>query len=158
MIETIEAGLEVGLVVDLVEDLKEEEAVMDDRPAYDALMARRAQKKEEATKATDLTTREAKIAEREAEFADIIEQHQILKRTQLAAEIATEKGVSMDAILKLAKADTREAYLEVAEVLPKTNELPVILSDSGRTNRGGTDWRALSPSEKIRYALANPKK
>jgi len=118
-------------------DEAEEYELRDQPEELTALRKERQRKADAETKATELTTREAKIAERETEFADIIAQHKILKRTELAAEVAVEKGVSMDAILKLAKEDTREAYEAVAEVLPKTDVLPVLLTDSGRTNRGG---------------------
>ncbi|MDP1890631.1 MAG: hypothetical protein Q8K55_07020 [Gemmatimonadaceae bacterium] len=138
-------------------DEAEEYALRDQPEELTALRTERKRKTEESTKATELADRESKVAERETEFADIIERDRILKRTELAAEVAVEKGVSIDAILKLAKEDTRKAYEEVAEVLPKVKGLPVLTSDSGRMNRGGIDWRALSPEAQVKYALEHQK-
>jgi len=118
-------------------DEAEEYALRDDSEGLTALREGRRKKAADETKATELTERERKANERDTEFADIIEQHKILTRTQLAAEVAVEKGVSMDSILKLAKEDTRKAYEAVAELLPKVKELPVLVSDSGRTTGGG---------------------
>ena len=139
-------------------DDAEEEAVADDMPALTALRAERKRKADDAAKVTELTEREAKLAKREIELADIVERDRVLTRTQLAAEVAVDKGVSMDAILKLAKADTREAYEAVAEVLPKAKELPVLISDSSRMNRGGIDLDSLSPREKIAAGIEEAKK
>ncbi len=136
----------------------EEAAIADDMPALTALRERRRKKAEEETKTAELTDREAKLAQREAELAEIVERDRILTRTQLAAEVAVEKGVSIDAILKLAKEDTREAYEVVAEVLPKTKEPPVLVSDSGRNNRGGIDLDNMSPKEKIEMGLEKLRK
>lgn len=142
----------------------EEEAIADDMPALQALRESRRKKAKDEARATELAEQETKLAQREAELAqraanlaDIVEQHRILQRTQLAAEVATEKGVSIDAILKLAKADTREAYEEVAAVLPKGGNSPVLISDSGRTNRGGIDLNALSPRELLTMAYSKKK-
>ena len=134
-------------------DEAEEFAVRDNPEALTELQERRRRKVEDETRVTELTTRETKLAEREAELADIVEQHRILKRTELAAEVAVEKGVSIDAILKLAKEDTREAYEAVAEVLPKVKEPLVLKPDSGRTI-GGTNWRDLTTDQKIARGLS----
>ena len=120
-------------------DEAEELAVADDAPALTALRDRRRKKAEDEAKATTLAEREANLAKREAEIADIIERDRILTRTQLAAEVAVAKGVPIDTILKLAKEDTREAYEAVADAIPKApDKLPVIIADSGKTNKGGT--------------------
>jgi len=137
---------------------EEEERFADDMPALVALRAERRKKADDEAKATELTEREARLATRETELADIVERDRILKRTELAAEVAVEKGVSIDAILKLAKEDTREAYEAVAELLPQVNPLPVLYPHSSRTNKGGIDVRSLSPDGKIRFAIENPGK
>jgi len=117
---------------------EEEEAVADDMPALQALRDRRARKAAEESKASELAERESKLAKRETELADMIERDRTLQRTQLASEIAVEKGVSLDAILKLAKADTREAMEEVAAVLPKEiGKHPPMRSAPGETLGGG---------------------
>jgi len=139
-------------------DAEEEERYADDMPTLTALRAERRQKANEEAKKTELADREAKADARDAEFADIMERDKIRKRTELAAEVATAKGVSIDAILKLAKEDTREAYETVAELLPQVDPLPTVLPHSPGGQRGGINWRDLSPSEGIRYALDNPKK
>ncbi len=131
----------------------EELAVADDMPALTALREGRRRKTADEAKVTELTDRETKLAKREVELADVVERDRILTRTQLAAEVAVEKGVSIDAILKLAKEDTREAYEAVAEVLPKAKELPVLTPDSSRIS-GGIDLDSLSPREKIDRGLA----
>ena len=136
----------------------EEVAVADDMPALTALRARRQKKAEDEAKATELSEREAKLTARETELSEIVERDKVLKRTELAAEVAVEKGVSIDAILKLAKEDTREAYEMVAALLPKTaKELPVLITDSGR-NRGGEDLSNLTPQEKIERGLEKLRK
>lgn len=138
------------------QDEEEEEAVRDDRPAYDALLERRKKKAEDEAKVTELTERVAKVTKRETELAAVIERDKILTRTQLAAEVAVEKGVSIDAILKLAKEDTREAYEAVAEVLPKVKELPEIIADSSRMGGGGTDFGKMSAEEKVKFGMEHP--
>ena len=135
----------------------EEEAVMDNPGALATLRAERKRKTDDEAKVTELAERETKLTARETELADIVERDRILQRTELAAEVAVEKGVSIDAILKLAKADTREAYLEVAAVLPPTKEPLVIVAHSGRTNRGSGNWHDWSADEKIRAGLRENK-
>jgi len=137
---------------------EEEERFADDMPALIALRAERKKRADEEAKVTEIAERETKLATREAELADIVERDKILKRTQLAAEVAVKKGVSVDSILKLAKEDTREAYEVVAELLPKANPLPVLYPHSSRTSKGGIDPRNLSPDDKIRFAIENPGK
>ena len=66
----------------------EEMAVADDMPALTALRTKRQKEAEDKTRVTELTERESKLAAREAELADIVKQHEILTRTQLAAEVA----------------------------------------------------------------------
>jgi len=158
--QRLAAGL-AELVAKQAADLKKQEEAeeWDLRDQPEELAAKRAERRKKAAdeaKVTEFAEREVKAAEREAklalretELADIVEQHRILTRTQLAAEVAVEKGVSMDAILKLAKADTREAYEEVAAVLPPAKEPHVLLPASGRTNRGGIDLSSLSPKERM---------
>ncbi|MCJ7791868.1 MAG: hypothetical protein MUP49_05630 [Dehalococcoidia bacterium] len=136
----------------------EETAVADDLPALTALRARRQKKADDEAKNTELTERETKLAKRETEIADIIERDRILNRTQLAAEVATERGVSIDAILKLAKEDTREAYETVAELLPKVKEPTVLITDSGRARGYGIDANTMSWQEQIKYGLEHIKK
>lgn len=127
----------------------EENAVADDPVALSALRTKRQKEAEDKTKSSQLAEREATIAKREKEVESIVEQHKILTRTQLAAEVAVEKNVSMDSILKLAKEDTREAYEAVADLLPKaTKEKPTLTPDSGRTS-GGTPLGDLAPLERI---------
>ena len=139
-------------------DAEEDAKYADDMPALIKLRAERKDKADDTANKTELTNRETKVAQRETELDEIIKRDGTRKRTELAAEVAQDKGVSADSILKGAKDDSREAMETIAELLPKVDPLPVILSHNTRGGKGGTDWRELSADEKINYALANPKK
>ncbi len=127
----------------------EEYALREDPDGLAAMRTERRKKAEESTKATELTEREAKLRKDEEDHAEIMERDKKVKRTELASEVATEKGVSVDSILKLAKEDTRKAYEEVAELLPKSQELPVLVTHSGRTNRGSQGLGDMAPEEQL---------
>lgn len=147
---------EFKIQVQKEKDEAEEEAVADDMPALTALRENRRKK----AKVEELTEREAKLVKREADLVGIIERDRILTRTQLAAEVATEKGVSVDGILKgiaLTKEESREAMVAVAELLPQVKERGVLISDSGRTNRGGESLEGLSSGELLRKAHSQKK-
>jgi len=139
----------------------EDEALMADPVALDDLRKSRIKKANAEAKAQELAEQEAELnrskAEHEAELAEL----RILKRTELAAEVAVAKKVSIDGILKgiaLAKDESREAMEAIAELLPPANPREPKVLDSGRNYGGGEDLRNLSPGEKIKYALANPGK
>ena len=134
-------------------DEAEEFDLREDPEALRTLRAERRRKTEDATRVTQLTEREAKLAARETEIAEIVERDRTSRRTKLASDVAQEKGVSAESILKLAREDTREAYEEIAALLPKSKELPVLVSHSGRTTGGGgkrpslEEVRAVSPED-----------
>lgn len=130
---------------------EEEAAIADDPPALQILRTERKKKAEEKAYAEAIAKREAVVAQKEVEIAEVIERDRILRRTELAAEVAVEKGVSVDALLKHAKADTREAYLELAAVLPKAIEQPEMIIDSG--GKGGGGVRPETPDEYIQAGL-----
>lgn len=85
----------------------------------------------------ELTKRERLLDQSEKSHKAKLDEIDAVKRTTVAAEVAVAKGVSVDAILKLAKDDSREAMEAVAEHLPKTTETPPLRPDSSRTTGGG---------------------
>ena len=136
-----------------------EEYELRDKPEeLTSLRAKRQAESDDTANKTELTNRETKVAQRETELDEIIKRDGTRKRTELAAEVAQDNGVSADSILKGAKDDSREAMEAIAELLPKVDPLPVLISHNSRTSIGSNNWRDLSADEKINYALANPKK
>ena len=94
------------------------------------------ERERERTKALD--DREAAVKKSEESNKEALEEIKILNRTKLAAEVAMDKryeGVSVDAILKLTKEDTREAMEVTAKLL--SEKKPPLKIDSGK-NLGGT--------------------
>ncbi len=140
-------------------DAEEEARFADDMPALIALRAERKQKADEETKKTGLTEQIAKADARDAEFADIIERDKVLKRTELAAEVAVDKKVNVDLILKgvaLSKDDSRAGMEAVAELLPQVDPLPSLLPHSPGGQRGGIDVSSMTPEEKRVYGRQHP--
>ena len=118
------------------------EAVRDDPDALKSLEEKQRQRDE----AAKLVNERAELdADKESVKADK-EQVRVQKRTQLAAEVAVEKGVNMDALIKLTQEDSREAMEATAELLPKTGETkPPLKTDSGTTTGGEK-----SPEQKLK--------
>lgn len=142
-------------------DEAEEKAIpSDDFQALNDLRERRRKAAEDKTKATEFAEEKRRFDEEKAIHSERLMQLDMLDRTQLAAEVAVERGVSIDGILKgskLAKDYSRETMVSIAELLPPAKESPTIVSDSGRTTRGGIDFDNLSPREKIEMGLAKKK-
>ena len=133
----------------------EEESLRDDTDGLAQFRKRQALK----VKEKELAGREQALTAKEASLAEVVEQHRILNRTMVAAEIAVEKGVSVDALLKLAKDDSREAMLAVAALLPSTSPGgDQFKPDSGLSSGGGLDLNAMSPRELIAYGLKQKEK
>lgn len=133
-------------------DEADREAVRQDPEALKSL-EERIKQRNEATKLakerTDLDTDKGK--HQESVKADL-EQIRIFNRTQLAAEVAVAKGVSLDSILKLTKEDSRKAMEDTAELLPKSKEATALKTDSGITI-GGKSLKDLTPDEKIKEGV-----
>lgn len=135
-------------------DEAEREAVHGDAEALKSLNEKIRQRNE----ATKLANERAELVEKEtkhqATVTSDLEQIKVFNRTQLAAEVAVAKGVSIDIILKHAKDDSREAMEAVADDFKDAKSLK---TDTG-TTLGGVDWRELSSDEKIAKGLSQPKK
>ena len=145
----------------------EEEALSGDPSAVKVLRENRRRQAELDAKASSIAKREEEVTRSKEEISKSKAEHEtdlaelrVIRRTQLAAEVAMKIGVSMDAILKLAKADTREAYEEVASVLPQTKERQALTLDSGQSRGGGgrtpsiEELRASSPEATERKVKA----
>jgi len=125
----------------------EQEAVKDDPEALKSLKVRQAQ----ARKESEQSDRQREQDARDETLKEREEQTRVIKRTQLAAEIAVEKGVDVGTILELAKNDSREAMEAVAAILPPKVDKKPLKSDDGTTLGGGASW------EEIRAAyIKNP--
>lgn len=119
----------------------------DDQDAVDNFRTKLKQRDKDA----ELAERERKSKEREEGIEAKVEQIRVFNRTQLAAEVAVAKNVSIDAILKLTQDDSREAMEATADLLPKKDVAKTLEPDSGRTIGGG------GKTEEQRYKERYPK-
>lgn len=121
------------------------EAARDDTDALKGIRARHTLEDKKA----ELAERERVVKESEEGNKASLEQIKVFNRTKLAAEVAVAKGVSMDSILKHAKDDSREAMEAVADDLPKKDDKPPLVLDSGKGIGGGE--RTAEQKLKARY-------
>ena len=135
----------------------EREAVKDDPDALKSLQERQRQKSEATKLAKERVELDVEKEKHQETVQADKEQIRIFNRTQLAAEVAVAKGVSLDSILKLTKEDSREAMEATAELLPKSKETTALKTDSGITI-GGKSPSELSADEKISLGLKEKKK
>lgn len=135
-------------------DEAEREAVRDDSDALKSLQERQRQRNEATKLATEKAELATEKATHDAKVTGDLEQIRVFKRTQTAAEVAVDKGVSIDIILKHAKDDSREAMEAVANDF---TEVKPLITDSG-TTIGGKSLSDLSPDDKITYGLKEKRK
>lgn len=126
------------------------EAARNDPDALTALQKRH----RDADRKAELDKRERELeTEKEKHQVTVqsdLEQIRIFNRTKIAAEVAVDKGVSVDSLLKLTQEDTREAMEATAKIL--SEKKTPLKPDSGRTI-GGKSVDELSPDEKIQTGL-----
>ncbi len=129
---------------------KELEIARDDPDKFTAVQLRHKQEVKDAELAKDRRELDAdKEKHQEAVKVDL-ETIRVFNRTKIAAEVAVDKGVSVDSLLKLTKEDTREAMEATAKLL--SEKKPPLKTDSGR-GTGGEDLSKLTPDQKIQTGL-----
>lgn len=131
-------------------DEAEREAVSGDTEALKSLETKQRQRREKAEIADGKAELAGEKKQHETKVKDDLEQIRVFKRTKLAAEVAVAKGVDVDAILKLAKEDTKEAMEAVAAII--LEKKAPLKTDAG-TTIGGKALADLSPDEKIKAGL-----
>ena len=139
----------------LTQDRKERreaelEAAREDPTQFSAVQQRQKREAKEAELAKERRELDAEKEKHQETVKSDLDTIRIFNRTKLAAEVAVDKGVSADALLKLTKEDSREAMEATAKLL--SEKKPPLRPDSSKTI-GGKDISALTPDELIKEGV-----
>jgi len=158
-------------IADLEADL--EQAIGEDADQIDIqkikkdLRTERDRVRQEAKDERDAIAELRKTAESERlEWAETVAEAQTFKFDSELAQLVDEYDgdvtanfTKLNTACKKAGIKTKEGAEAIAETfLTRKDEEPDLVDDSGVTSGGGTNWRGLSPDEKVRYALSHPRR
>ena len=129
---------------------REIEAARDDPDKFTAVQLRHKQEVKDAELAKEKRDLDTEKEKHQETVKTDLETIRVFNRTKLAAEVAVAKGVSVDALLKLTKEDSREAMEATAKLL--SEKKPPLRPDSSRTI-GGKDIDKLTPDEMIKEGV-----